>query len=292
MAKKDEKLFRGHLGGFNKSDVNEYIRETDRTHADIVASLTDELNSAKAKLAETEKAADALKADISCAKAEAELIKAQKAGLESEIDSLRAESDVVKDEKAALESRNTELMSEIGALRAKLDKLESKKADASSPISTLEKVRSRLSAGKSGTSDEMIRSARDTAQRIISAAERECEAKRAECDAAVARIRTQTEGQAEFIRTKLAQTAGSFLSNVGNDLTESIESCIREINSCLSDMESEIKTLLSKMESRSGEMNDRIAYYKGYLSEGIESTISKIDTTAADTAPIKDDKND
>lgn len=259
MAKKDEKLFRGHLGGFNKSDVNEYIRETDRTHADAVAALTQELDSLRAKLAEAEKNVDILGA---------------------ELNSLKAETEESRSEKALLESRNTELTEEVVSLKAKLDK---KEADtAVSPMSTFEKVRSRLSAGKSGTSDEMIRSARDTAQRIISAAERECEAKRAECEAAVARIRTQTEGQAEFIRTKLAQTAGSFLSNVGNDLTESIESCIREINSCLSDMEGEIKTLLSKMESRSGEMNDRIAYYKGYLSEGIESTISKIDTTAAD----------
>lgn len=259
MAKKDEKLFRGHLGGFNKSDVNEYIRETDRTHADAVAALTQELDSLRAKLAEAEKNVDILNA---------------------ELNNLKAETEESRSEKALLESRNTGLTEEVVSLKAKLDK---KEADtAVSPMSTFEKVRSRLSAGKSGTSDEMIRSARDTAQRIISAAERECEAKRAECEAAVARIRTQTEGQAEFIRTKLAQTAGSFLSNVGNDLTESIESCIREINSCLSDMEGEIKTLLSKMESRSGEMNDRIAYYKGYLSEGIESTISKIDTTAAD----------
>lgn len=265
MAKKDEKLFRGHLGGFNKSDVNEYIRETDRTHADAVAALNAELDSVRAKLAEAEKNVDIINAELA---------------------DLKTEAEECGKEKSALESRNAELTEEIVSLRAKLDK---KEADAAvAPMSTFEKVRSRLNAGRSGTSDEMIQSAHNTAQRIISAAERECEAKRAECEAAVARIRTQTEGQAEFIRTKLAQTAGSFLSNVGTDLTESIESCIREINSCLSDMESEVKNLLMKMESRSGEMNDRIAYYKDYLSEGIDSAVSKIDTTAS----LKDDEND
>lgn len=224
--------FRGHLGGFNKKDVNNYIKEKDRIHAE-------ELDELRARLAEAEKLAES-----------------------------------AKSEKDALLLENERIKAGIDAIAAEKPSL-SESVSAPAEAKAAEKPAAHA-YGDGESPDEIVESAKKTAQRIIVLAERECEEKRAECDAAVRRLRAEAEEQSAFIRSRLAQTAGSFLTNISSDLSESIESCIREINACVTDMESEIKMLLSKMERRSDEMSDRISYYQGYLADGIDETLTKI----------------
>ena len=47
--------FRTQLGGYNKDDVNKYIKESDEKYAENSAKAAEELNSANEKLTEAEK---------------------------------------------------------------------------------------------------------------------------------------------------------------------------------------------------------------------------------------------
>ena len=280
MSNRNGKKFRGVIGGYKRSDVNNYIKETDIRHS----AETDELNE---KLSSAE-------SEIYSLKESALSFEEQKKTFEASIADAESEKNKLLDSNAALFVRNAELESEINSLKETVESLKSDLDQANTSLaeksaqsvpsqpSTLEKVHARLTSVNDSavrTSEDIISSARATAQKMILSAERECQAKRAECDAAVNKIRSETEEQAQFIRARLSKTAGAFLSNVSADLNESIESCIREINSCVNDMESEIKALLSKINSRSEEMNSRITYYQEYLAEGMEEKLSQIDNS-------------
>ena len=289
MANKDDKMFRSHLGGFNRKDVNNYIKETDMNHSAQLEEMTAQLNDAAAQLEESKSALAAVHEEKESLIESVSLLAEKAEKLTAENAELTEETTALKSAKLNLAKENASLKEMISSLQSELETAKAARADdtqkaavKSAPATTFDKVRSRLGIQQNGAvrSDANTDAARIQAQRMLAATERECEAKRAECDAAVAKIRSQTEEQAQFIRDRLAKTAGSFLTNVSADLNESIESCIREINACVNDMESEIKTLLAKMSSRSDEMNDRIAYYQNYLSDGIEETMNRIDKKA------------
>ncbi len=282
MAKRDEIKFRGVLGGFRKSDVNNYIKETDLRHSSELEAVGEKLKKAEEELA-TEKAKNA---ELEKEKAELELRKSE---YEDENNEFQNNIVELQDEVDSLAKEKEELNKRIASLEEELESAKSAKTPAE-PVhyapSTAEKVHARLGSfsGAERSSEEIISSARATAQKMISSAERECEAKRAECEAAVSKIRTETEEQAEYIRERLAKTAGAFLSNVSDGLSESVESCIREINACVNDMESEIKSLLQKISVRSEEMNGRIAYYREYLADGMGEKLSDIaESSGSDT---------
>ena len=285
MAKKDEKKFRGHLGGFNRQDVNNYIKETDMNHSAEVDGLNAQLTDAEQKTAEVLQKLEMIEEEKSSLAESIELLAEKADKLEAEKAESEEEITALKSAKLNLAKENASLKEMISSLEEELENAKARAAQPQqnaqrAPQTTFEKVRNRLGIMQNPSQDKAILSAEAQAEKLLAATERECEAKRAECDAAVAKIRTQTEEQAQYIRDRLAKTAGSFLTNVSADLNESIESCIREINACVNDMEAEIKNLLAKMSSRSDEMNERIAFYQNYLSDGIEETVTQIDRKA------------
>ena len=64
------------------------------------------------------------------------------------------------------------------------------------------------------------------------------------------------------------------MAELSADLHGNIENCIREMNSCITDMQYEMQTMLKKIKTRSAEMNDRISYYQSSVSEGIEGRLA------------------
>ena len=357
MAHKYDKKFRGHLGGFNKDDVNNYIRKTDMRHSAEIEELNAKIEESQSKIAalEEEKAslseaiemlvekskiledsADSVSGSSSNAQTEAlfseiKVLKSEKKALaeenaalndrlssyesdkkdvSEEFESLMLEKDLLAEENAALKDRIAALEAAVqSAAEAAAAKVEEKAEEpieeAVEAVEEVQETASEQSAEEPVPSaaeetpkataprthlgfledgsmlpSDVINNAEFHAQNILSSAERESEARRSECDAAVLKIRSQTEEQAYYIRDRLAKTAGSLLSNVNTDISESIGSCIRELKSCVDDMETEILNLLSKMSSRSDEMNERITYYQNYLSDGIEETMRQINKKA------------
>ena len=125
--------------------------------------------------------------------------------------------------------------------------------------------------------DELLTEAKTEAEKLRTEAALDCEQKRRDCDADVTRIHAETEAEASYIRDRISQTASELLSAVSGDLHGSVENCIRELTTCIKDMEYEIKTLLTKLGGRSDEMDGLIAYYQNCVTEGIEEKLRAMD---------------
>ena len=291
MAKRDNIKFRGVLGGFRKKDVNEYIKETDLRHSQEVEELgrrlkesEDELEPVKAKVRVLEEEKKSYEEKVSALETERDEYLNESESFQNDIVELQNDVDRLSVEKAELEKSVAALTERIAALEKELDAAKSANGDknTAAPLSTAEKVRARLDHIKGDTnrtSEEIISTARATAQKMISSAERECAAKRAECDAAVTKIRTETEEQADYIRER--DELDGMIAKQQEKLAL-LEQSIAEINSCVNDMETEIKALLTKISSRADEMNGRITYYQEYLADGMEEKLTQIGKSVGD----------
>ncbi len=166
--------------------------------------------------------------------------------------------------------------------------------DHSSPAYKLEmydKISSQLGdiiINANRNADDIVSSAREEAEKLRLDTELECAKKRADCENETALLRAETAAETAQIRERLSGAATSLLDAIQDDMHTNIESCIREMNDCISDMQYELQSLLSKLSNRSDEMNDRIGYYQGCISEEIEKKLGGLDegyrrSGAADT---------
>ncbi|MBQ8185447.1 MAG: hypothetical protein IJ037_01085 [Clostridia bacterium] len=131
--------------------------------------------------------------------------------------------------------------------------------------------------GANRNADEIIASAKEESEKLRTEAAIDCEQKRAECDAAISRTKSEVEEEAAYIRERLSIAAEDLLSGVSSDLHASTENCLRELSGCIEDMQYEIRSLLSRLTSRSAEMNDRIDYYQSCVSDGIGVKLKEMD---------------
>jgi len=252
MKKRDAVKFRSHLGGFNRSDVNRFILESDQKH-------TEELGKIKTELDVSRKETQEMVDSCSLLHAEKEQAVSEKEALLDEITALKAELNAEKAIAEALREKQKTLDFEIERLKKKRDE----------ENTTYSRVRAKLGGivDTEHSSEEIIHSAKLTAQRIIASTERDCEVKRANCEAAVIKVRNETEEEAEYIRRQLAKTANSFVAKISSSLTEGMEAYLGEINASVSEMESKVKVLLSEYGGTAGKMNDRIIYYENYFRD-------------------------
>lgn len=365
MTGESVKMFRSALGGFNRDDVTNYIKETDQRHADALAELTARLEEAERRCEEqsvnlekansdidalqlrltemTEQRDDArraageaeqvcgdLREALRCAEAdyrevtEASAAKeaawnAEKVSMTTELAEIRASAERDKqDFDRQLAEKNeylTQFMQNCSGLTEERDSLTASLAEANAKITELtEKLQAaeeilaaqpeepeydpndhsspayklemydKISAqlgdiliNANRNADDILSAAREEAEKLRIDTEIECDKKREECESEVAQIRAETAEEAAYIRERLSGNAASLLSAVSADLHINIESCIREMNDCITDMQYEMQALLAKMSGRSGEMNDRIGYFQSCAAEGIEKKISELD---------------
>jgi len=96
------KMFRNSLSGYNKEDVNKYIRETDSAHAEELEVLRADAAKAEAKIAE---------------------LTEQNNTLTDSLSSVKAEADTLRNEKAEIEERDMQLGDAIRANMEEIDTL-------------------------------------------------------------------------------------------------------------------------------------------------------------------------
>lgn len=304
MGNRDSVKFRGHLGGFNRADVNSFIKETDRKHSEEIDRLNGCIASLQSKLDETGASVSRLSAENDAlrektAEKEKRVAELEKAALEKEAE-IAACRDTISQLKDELRDASGVLDSFKGELQALRERENETVKAAQATASTFEKVKARLNgmtADANRKSDSIIDNAKAKAREIISAAETECEEKKKQCEATIAKMRSEADSKSELLRDRISKTAGDFLSNAGSDLNESIESCMREVNSCVSDVESQVKGLLAKVADRSEELNERIQYYQKYLANGFSEKMSQINRIYGDDRKENDaqagsDEND
>ena len=308
MNKETIPMFRSALGGFNRDDVTNYIKETDQKHADALAEVT-------ALLEEAQRSYEELSAKNEELSAKAEELQSEKDALSLKLDEVTAQRDEARKENEqsnktfrdlrhqfdiaeanfrelseTSEARANEwakekedLLRQIAELREAAVTPEYDPDDHSSPAYKLEmydKISAQLGdilINANRNADDILEAARQEAETLRLDTETECGQKRAECDADIRRLRGELAKEAETLREGLSNGAASMLADIRTDLHSNVESCIREMNSCVTDMQYEIQTMLARIKKSSDEMNDRIGYYQNSASEGIESRLTEMD---------------
>ncbi len=341
MAGKKAKMFRSQMGGFNKDDVNNYIKETDLKHAEEidglkstiesikadVASLTERcasLESANARLVSEKAEIDALltekdaqiadiakKLDFYKSEAEAQInvmnnLKTENKRLASELEAAANNNTSSLDEEIArLTSLNNEKDTIIVSLNDELERVnaenialsESVKANESKAdmgdvndrtsdaykLDMYNKISSQLGdilINANRNADDIVSAAKADAERMIADTQVECDKKLEESTA-----------EAKHTRERIAEISENIIASVSGDLHGNIENCMKEITTCIDDMQYEIKTLMTKLQSRSSEMNEKVAYYQNTASEGLDNKLGQMDSEYSAILSRGDEEN-
>ena len=328
MAGNKTKLFRNSMGGFNKDDVNNYIKETDIKHSEQIEALKSTIESIKADVATlTERCSaleeanarlvgekaesenllsekDAIIADVSKkldfykSEAEAQInvmnnLKTENKRLAAELEaasnntnsspdeeiarltSLNSEKDAIivslNDELERVNAENVSLVENAKMNEAKADKgdVNDRTSDAYK-LDMYNKISSQLGdilINANRNADDIVSAAKSNAEKMIADAQLECERKLEESTA-----------EAKHTKERIAEISESILASVSGDLHGNIDNCMKEITTCIDDMQYEIQTLMTRLATRSSEMNDKVAYYQNTAAEGVEKKLVEMDT--------------
>ena len=91
------------------------------------------------------------------------------------------------------------------------------------------------------------------------------------------RTRAETEEEAAYIRDRLSDTAGQLLTEISGDLHDNVGSCLREVDTCIAEMQSDMETVLNTIEARYREMNDRILYFQNCVTDTVADKLHAMD---------------
>lgn len=360
--------FRTQIGGYNKDDVNKYIKENDLKYSAQLDEINNTVTSLQSELgeisAEHEKELDSLREGLASAEEEksrsvrelAEIrekydclkrdFEAQSGVINSMTDDLAAEieknsvsakkiaslENECSENKLAVSQREREIDEKdklIESLRAEINEKNRLLAegdaeiaagalewnvtatpeaneeknplgdinDKNSPaykLAMYDKISSGLGdlmINANRTADSILQKAQEEAERLRSQTDDECEQKVRECDAAVAKVKSETEEEAAYIRERLSEAAKELLCSVSAGLHTNIENCVREMENGAADIQYEIKAMLKKIDSRSKEMSDKIDYYHSCISDGIREKLSNMDDKYGIKRADEGDKN-
>ena len=125
--------------------------------------------------------------------------------------------------------------------------------------------------------DDILAAAREEADKLRSDAMEEANRIGEEAQNQAMRTRTETEEEARYIRDRLSDTAGQLLSEISGDLHDNVGSCLREVDTCIAEMQSDMETILGTIKARYREMNDRILYYQNCVTDTVSEKLHNMD---------------
>ncbi len=291
------KMFRNSISGYNREDVNKYIKETDVAHAEETAALKSELEALGEKLGDALARIETLDSEKASLEGEIEALRAGEAEINAKLEGIRKEADFYKAESqaqlaviATLKGEKADLASELDELKAACNSHGDALTDEELAAMDKESVEYKLGMynkisaqlgdiiiNANRTADEIVAKAKAKATELRTAAEREIAQKKTECSSEIARIKSETEEEAAYTRKRISTVAEDILSRASSELQGSIDSSVREVSTYVSDLQYEIKSLMTKISKRSDEMYDRIGYYQSCVSEGVDKRLSEMD---------------
>ena len=329
-----QKNFRSALGGYNKDDVNQFIKETDlafsakeQEFTAKLAALEEELAAANNRNNEYCEKIAAQDAELAKQSADIAAQTTEIADLEKHLgiykDQANAQNIVIealKNEAASLREKISSAEEQLNAANEKCTILQESCADSERKLQELqinmenavseersramEEIRScqknieaenetsayklemydKISAqigdillNANRNADEILSAAKDDAEKIRCDATIEAEALRNDVYAEVTRIRSDTENEANYIRERLSDTANQLLAQISSDMHGNIENCIKEVNTCIQEMQYDTEHMLSVLKSRYLEMNDRIQYYQTCVTDSVSQKLQDMD---------------
>ncbi len=125
--------------------------------------------------------------------------------------------------------------------------------------------------------DDILAAAHTEADKLRSDAMEEANRIGAEAQTQAMRTRAETEEEAAYIRDRLSDTAGQLLTEISGDLHDNVGSCLREVDTCIAEMQSDMETVLNTIEARYREMNDRILYFQNCVTDTVADKLHAMD---------------
>ncbi|MBQ8746351.1 MAG: hypothetical protein IJZ08_00600 [Clostridia bacterium] len=231
--------FRSAIGGYNREDVNQYILTINR-----------ELEEKALAAEESEKKIEAITEELDAAKADKDALEGIQASLRESVDQLKEENESLREKLAAAEAEKAQLAERLAEMEKSAEEEEkSQKYD-------------RISAQ---IGDIMI-SANTSADAIVAAA-----------NTHAAKILSDTESEANTIRTRLNEQATEMLAHISGELHTSAESCMCELITALSEMRDNTAVLIQDFEKRSRDLSLKVEYYQTTLTETIRTALREMD---------------
>lgn len=264
MEKTNSTAFRSAISGYNREDVNRYILELNRRLEEQQALLLqagEETEALRIALQAEKEAAAQQKKTAETAITEAENVIAS---MREEAERLRAEKERLQAEALAGTARADRAQASLEKAQQDLRKLEEELSlrPQADPCSEKSMKYDQISA----QIGDILINANQSAENILQSAH-----------AQASRIVTETEEEANYIRTRLSDTADEMLSHISTQLHLSTESCVTELMTAVREMRDSADSLVRDLEVRSRELNARIEYYQTNVSENIEQSLSEMD---------------
>ncbi len=339
------KKFRSAVGGYNKEDVNTYIKEMDLTHLEAQNTLEKqiaELTAQQATLSterntlvterdtlvgekdELQRQLEQQAAQLTTFEEDNKILQQKIAALSAQMAAQeKAHSDAIhalQTEKAQAEEVTAALQETLQQTKKQLTEqqdllaqqkkeadeqiadlhtaLEKEKAKAAEEIERFKaafnenedsvgyKIRmyDRISGqvgdillGANRDADDILNDAKKEAEQLRSVTEVEMEQKRSAVQAELDQLQAETKAEAVCIRKKLSETAETLLADISGEMHLNIENCLKELATCMTEVESDTETLLQTTQRRYQEMNERIQYYQSCMQEHLETRLTEMD---------------
>jgi len=295
--------FRNAFSGYHKEDVNTYIKEMDLQHAkenEAVSKKLDSITAESETLRQTVKNTEQLLQQIreQLAAAEAELAskeariqelsaslqtcQAQLASKDASIDALQSENESLVSTLAEKEKKMESAIQEaVEASSAKIAEMEQAMAATAEETAYKVQMYDKLSTqigdillGANRSADDILSSAKSEADKLRLETTDSLQKQKETILSELEKIRTETEADAKGMQQKLSVMADTLIQEISAELHGNIDSCLKEITTCVSELEYDTETLYQTMQNRYREMSDRIQYYQSNVQENIERRLA------------------
>ncbi|MBE6599547.1 MAG: hypothetical protein E7638_08910 [Ruminococcaceae bacterium] len=309
MSTENGKMFRSAISGYNKDDVNRYILESDKQFREEKEKLTkdiEDMGRFNVELAEKndrleEKSAEAV-SRLAELEAEAARLKEEIGSLNETIRDLTKRHDFYKVQTEAQNETLTKAKAEKAALSEQIAALseESRKKDAQIKgaaekyAADLEVMRQAYEAELKQMKDaakaddgvaykldmydkissqigDILINANRNSDEIITTAKREAEN-------ILRQTNADAKGNAARMKENISHSSDRAIRELRGEFTGSMNNCVGEIQTCMTELRYEADSLLSLLEKKQAEIAERIDFYSAGLTEAVADRLKALDT--------------
>ena len=130
-------------------------------------------------------------------------------------------------------------------------------------------------------SDDIITAARMESEKILLKANDEAERLRLECGAEAEKRRAESEENARRVQNGIAVSAGRVLDEIRDEFAGNMNNCVKEIQTCIADMQYETNALMALLQQKQEEMNERLEFYHVSVSDTVEGKLADLRSECA-----------
>lgn len=233
-------------------------------------------------------------------KEEAEALRRENEGLKAEKELLQKESAEAKDRaeglakalaerekafRAAEEQHTTEIVAQRAQYEAELRTVrEAAKSmeGAAYKLDLYDKISSQIGdilISANRNSDDIISSAKQEAERILLRANEEAGALRTACEAETEREKNALALWSRDVRAGLSDAANLVLKEIREELAGCLSGCVRETQTCVTEMQYEGNALLAVMEQKQAEINEKLDFYGTSAADKVKEKLMTLEET-------------